>query len=114
MIVADNTPLFSTNCFSIKSLTGFGVTLSINKDDLLANLTKNLEIKFGLNLSFVSPCFDKSMDVFTTLLAFEENQRVRTIIIPAANNNALGVGTFEAKTSILNSFAATPEATHAS
>ena len=98
----------------MKSLIGFGVTLSKSKDALVADLTKNLEIKFGLNLSFVSPCFDKSIDVFTTRFAFEENQRVRTIIIPAANNNALGVGTFEAKTSILNSFAATPEATHAS
>ena len=88
--------------------------MSRAKDALVADLTKNLEIKFGLNLSFVSPCFDKSIDVFTTLFAFEENQRVITIIIPAANNNAFGVGTFDAKTSILNSFAATPEASHAS
>ena len=105
---------FSSNCFSIKSFTTTGVNLSTNADVLLADLTNSLDRKFGLNLSLVFPCFDKSIEVFTTLFAFEENQSVKTIIKPAANNNAFGVGTLEANTSILNELAGTPETTHAS
>ena len=77
-------------------------------------ITINLDKKFGLNLSETSPWVDKSISVFTTLRAFLENQRVTTITIPAIISKKLGVGTFDAKTCILNSFAATPDATHAS
>ena len=62
----------------------------------------------------MSCCLAKSISVLVTFLAFEENQRVTTITIPATNNNIVGVGTFSERNAIENSVACIPETLHAS
>ena len=73
------------NCFSIKLLIESGKIFVIKSEEFEPALTNDLDKKLGLNLSSVSPCSDKSIDVLTTRCAFLENHNVSTIIIPAAN-----------------------------
>ena len=55
----------------------------IKSEEFEPALTNDLDKKLGLNLSSVSPCSDKSIDVLTTRCAFLENHNVSTIIIPS-------------------------------
>ena len=108
----DNSGL--ANCFSIKLIAEFGKIFKAKSAVFVPSLTKDLDIKLGLNLSSIFPWLAKSSPVLTTRWAFLENHNVSTIMIPAANKRWFGVGTLEANTCILNSFAATPEAIQAS
>ena len=102
------------NLSSILLFNESGVIFENKFAEFVANLTSPLERKLGSNLSSIFPWFDKSNSVLTTLLAFLENHNVSTITTPAQTNRKFGVGTLVAKTPIPNSFAATPDATHAS
>ena len=62
--------------------------------------TKPRESALGLNRSFVSYWFDKSSEVYTTPLAFEENHSVKIMTTPEPNKKSVGVGTLEANTFI--------------
>ena len=75
----------TVNCFSIKLFTESGKIFEIKSEEFDPALTNDLDKKFGLNLSSVSPCSDRSIDVLTTRCAFLENHNVSTIIMPAAN-----------------------------
>ena len=98
----------------IFSLTEIGTKFEKYWFNQIKNRTNDLDNRLGLNLSFISFWSDKSRDVLTTFFAFEENQRVRTIIKPDAKRKIVGVDTLLESTSILNSSAAIPELNHAS
>ena len=98
---------------STKSSIGFGVIFekfSTNDDPAL---TRNLERKFGSNLSIVSSCLERSIDVLITDFAFDDVHKVSTMIIPAPNNINVGAETFSLKISIVKLSAETPLADHA-
>ena len=65
------------------------------------DLTKNLEMKFGLNLSIVSSWFDKSIEVLITDFALLDVQSVTIIMAPAPNNISVGAATFSDNISIV-------------
>ena len=69
----------------------------------MPTLTKTFPIKFALNLSSISFWFDKSKLVLTTFLAFDENHRVNTIIIPDKKRYRGLVLTFSDNETIENS-----------
>ena len=54
------------NCLSIKLLKESGKIFEIKLEEFEPALTNDLDKKLGLNLSSVSPCSDKSIDVLTT------------------------------------------------
>ena len=103
-----------SNCLSIFCCHDLGKTYSDIWDIAIALLTKPLDRKLGWKRSSVAPWLERSNDVFTTFFALVENHKVRTIIIPAANNNQLFAGTFSAKTPIGNWSAANPDAPQSS
>ena len=66
-----------------------------------ADLTKNLDMKFGLNLSIVSSWFDKSIEVLITDFALLDVQSVIIIMAPAPSNISVGAATFSDSISIV-------------
>ena len=65
-------------------------------------------------ISFISLWSDKSIEVFNTFFALDENQSVITIIAPAKNKIRFGVSTFDESIPILSWSAGIPEIVHAS
>ena len=78
------------------------------------NLTKYFASRFALNLSLISLWSDKSIEVFKTFFALDENHSVITIIAPAKNSITFGVSTLEDSTSSVSWSGGIPEISHAS
>ena len=78
-----------------------GITAVILSWIFDAAFTKNLERKFGWNLSTVSSWFDKSIDVLITDFALLDVHNVTIIIAPAPSNISVGAATFSDNISIV-------------
>ena len=102
------------NLFSILSLILDGIIFCVLELIISKNLTKYFASRFALNLSLISLWSDKSIEVFKTFFALDENHSVITIIAPARNSITFGVSTLEDSTSIVSWSGGIPEISHAS